>query len=92
MSIQNNLSLNAVPEAGNWGALPDTATIGSEWTDLSRLRQLAGSFCPQEAQQIASQIIPDDLNLESVFKTLLALVQVDLFCPIIRQDCHLPMI
>ena len=67
MSIQNNLSLNAVPEAGNWGALPDTATIGSEWTDLSRLRQLAGSFCPQEAQQIASQIIPDDLNLESVF-------------------------
>ena len=67
MSIQNNLSLNAVPEAGNWGALPDTATIGSEWTDLSQLRQLAGSFCPQEAQQIASQIIPDDLNLESVF-------------------------
>ncbi len=67
MSIQNNLSLNAVPESGNWGALPDTATIGSEWTDLSRLRQLAGSFCPQEAQQIASQIIPDDLNLESVF-------------------------
>ncbi|HEY5508094.1 MAG TPA: aminotransferase class V-fold PLP-dependent enzyme, partial [Paludibacter sp.] len=67
MSIQNNLSLNAVPEVGNWGALPDTATIGSEWTDLSRLRQLAGSFCPQEAQQIASQIIPDDLNLESVF-------------------------
>lgn len=67
MSIQNNLSLNAVPEARNWGALPDTATIGSEWTDLSRLRQLAGSFCPQEAQQIASQIIPDDLNLESVF-------------------------
>ena len=67
MSIYNNLSLNSVPEAGNGGGFADNANIGSEWSDLSRLREISGGFCPEELRQTASQIIPDDLNLESVF-------------------------
>jgi len=35
--------------------------------DIGRLREIAGSFCPDEIRQVASEVIPDDINLESVY-------------------------
>ncbi|MEI6753422.1 MAG: aminotransferase class V-fold PLP-dependent enzyme, partial [Paludibacter sp.] len=35
--------------------------------DIGRLRDIAGEFCQEELHQVASQVIPDDINLESVF-------------------------
>jgi cysteine desulfurase/selenocysteine lyase len=67
MSIENQLPLASFPNAENWGGYADNANIGNEWADISRLREIAGRFCPQEVRQIASEIITDDLNLESVF-------------------------
>jgi cysteine desulfurase/selenocysteine lyase len=67
MSIENQQSFASFPDAGNWNGYADNANIGSEWADISRLREIAGGFCPEEARQIASQVIPDDVNLESVY-------------------------
>lgn len=38
-----------------------------EWADLGRLRDIVGEFCPDEVRQVASQVFPDDINLESVY-------------------------
>lgn len=67
MSIENQQSFASFPDAGSWNGYADNANIGSEWADISRLREIAGGFCPEEARQIASQVIPDDVNLESVY-------------------------
>ena len=67
MSIENQQSFASFLDAGNWNGYADNANIGSEWADISRLREIAGGFCPEEARQIATQLIPDDVNLESVY-------------------------
>jgi len=65
--IENKPSHSSIPDSGKWGGYADNATIGSDWADISRLREIAGQFCPDEVRQVASEFTPDDLNLESVF-------------------------
>jgi cysteine desulfurase / selenocysteine lyase len=69
MAILDALSLNTLPDLGSYdqGSFQDNAFSGNEWTDISRLRDLSGAFCPEELKQKASTLLPDELNLESVF-------------------------
>jgi len=38
-----------------------------ELSDLGRLREIAGKYCPGEIKQEVSQVLPDDIDLSSVF-------------------------
>jgi cysteine desulfurase/selenocysteine lyase len=67
MSIENKPSYPSKPDSGQWSAYADSATIGSDWTDISKLREIAGRSCPDDVRQVVSEYIPDDLNLETVF-------------------------
>ena len=67
MSIDNQQPLSSFSDVENWNGFADNANIGGEWADIGRLREIAGKFCPEEVRQIVSQIVPDDINLESVF-------------------------
>jgi len=67
MSIENQQPFTSFPDAGNWNGFADNASIGGEWADIGRLRDIAGEFCPEEVRQVVSQAIPDDINLGSVF-------------------------
>ena len=51
----------------NYKSLPEDFVGLNEWADINRLRDIAGEFCPDEVRQVASQIFPDDINLESVY-------------------------
>lgn len=64
MSTEYNPSFSAHPYTAG---LPEYANIGSEFSDIAALREIAGKFCPEEIRQESSQVIPDDIHLESVF-------------------------
>jgi cysteine desulfurase/selenocysteine lyase len=67
MSIENQQSFASFPDAGSVNGYADNANIGGEWADIGRLRQIAGGFCPDEIREVVSEVIPDDINLESVY-------------------------
>jgi len=67
MSIENQQPFSSYYEAENRNGYADNANIGGEWADIGRLREIAGEFCPEEVRQVVSQVVPDDINLESVF-------------------------
>ena len=67
MSIENKPSYPSKPDSGHWSAYADSATIGSDWTDISKLREIAGRSCLDDVRQVVSEYIPDDLNLDTVF-------------------------
>jgi cysteine desulfurase / selenocysteine lyase len=67
MSKENQISYLEQPFGENWNALISDVGIQGDSPDIGRLREAARKVCPEELQQIASQVIPDDINLESVF-------------------------
>jgi len=67
MSIDNQQPFSSFTDVENLNGIADHANIGGEWADIGRLREIAGKYCPDEVRQVVSQVIPDDINLESVF-------------------------
>ena len=67
MSIDNQEPFSSFSSLENLNGFEENINIVGEWADIGRLREIAGKFCPEEVRQVVSQVVPDDINLESVF-------------------------
>ena len=67
MSIDNQQPFSSFSDIENGNGIADNVNVGGEWADISHLREIARELCPEEIRQVMTQVVPDDIHMESVF-------------------------